>query len=31
MNSELNHWVQAMPGCAFLFFLSQRSGTPEKL
>src|SRR5436190_10858439 len=24
-----NHWVQATPDCAFLFFLSQRPGAPD--
>jgi hypothetical protein len=24
-----NQWVQATPGCALLFFLSQRPGAPD--
>ncbi len=25
----LNNWVQAMPVCAFVFFLSQRTGAAD--
>ena len=28
-NAGLNHWVQATPDCAFLFFLCQWSGAPD--
>jgi hypothetical protein len=29
MSPVLNHWVQATPDCALLFFLGQRSGIPD--
>jgi hypothetical protein len=27
--AQFNHWLQATPDCAFLFFLAQWSGVPE--
>jgi len=27
----LNHWAQSTTGCAYLFFQSQRSGSPAFL